>query len=133
MSEYRLGVIEGRFADLVWENEPITAAELAKKCEGVFHWKKTTAYTVLKRLIGKGYLKNEDATVTALVPREEVQEADGKGRGDLPDLPAGFLFQPEPGICGFQLRRRPALVPGGVHRQEKADGPGGCRIAEIRG
>ena len=67
MSEYRLGVIESRFADLIWENEPITAAELAKKCENVFQWKKTTAYTVLKRLGNKGLFVTEKGVVTSRI------------------------------------------------------------------
>lgn len=71
MSEYRLGAVESRFADLIWANEPITAAELAKKCESVFRWKKTTAYTVLKRLGNKGLFVTEKGVVTSRISRQE--------------------------------------------------------------
>ena len=96
MSEYRLGVIEGRFADLVWENEPITAAELAKKCEGVFHWKKTTAYTVLKRLSNKGLFQTVGGVVTSLITRQEFysnqsrEYVDSHFGGDFPSFLAAF-------------------------------------------
>ena len=50
MKDTKLGVIESRFADLIWENEPITTAQLIKLCEQEFDWKRTTTYTVLKRL-----------------------------------------------------------------------------------
>ena len=88
---------EYRFCLILWKHEPVTAAQLAKLCLEQLGWKRTTTYTVLKRLIGKGYLKNEDATVTALVPREEVQEADGQAvlsrsfGGSLPSFLAAFL------------------------------------------
>ena len=96
MSEYRLGVIEGRFADLVWENEPITAAELAKKCEGVFHWKKTTASTVLKRLSNKGLFMTEKGVVTSRISRQDFysnqsrEYVDSSFGGDLPSFLAAF-------------------------------------------
>ena len=92
MSEYRLGVVEGRFADLVWENEPITAAELAKKCEGVFHWKKTTAYTVLN----KGLFVTEKGVVTSRISRQEFysnqsrEYVDSSFGGDLPSFLVAF-------------------------------------------
>ena len=54
MSDYQMGPIESRFADLIWENEPINSAELAKRGEELFLWKKSTTYTVLKRLCDKG-------------------------------------------------------------------------------
>jgi len=57
MSDIQMGAVESRFADIIWENEPITAAELARRSEEVLGWKKTTSYTVLKRLCGKGIFK----------------------------------------------------------------------------
>ncbi len=47
--EYKLGEIEMKFADLIWDNEPITSGELAKRCEAALHWKKSTTYTILDR------------------------------------------------------------------------------------
>ena len=71
MSDYQMGPIESRFADLIWENEPITSAELAKRGEELFLWKKSTTYTVLKRLCDKGIFQNEKGTVTSLLSRQD--------------------------------------------------------------
>lgn len=96
MSEYRLGVVESRFADLIWANEPITAAELAKKCESVFRWKKTTAYTVLKRLGNKGLFVTEKGVVTSRISRQEFysnqsrEYVNSSFGGDLPSFLAAF-------------------------------------------
>lgn len=69
MNEYQLGAVESRFADIIWENEPITSAALAKRSEELFKWKKSTTYTVLKRLCDKGIFRNDKGTVTSLVSR----------------------------------------------------------------
>ena len=50
MEDLRLGVVEGRFADIIWSNEPIPSGELVKLCEKELEWKKSTTYTMLKRL-----------------------------------------------------------------------------------
>ena len=66
---------EYRFCLILWENEPIKSTDLAKMCEKQLGWKKATTYTVIKRLSERGVLKNEDAVVTSLVSKEEVQQA----------------------------------------------------------
>lgn len=71
MSEYRLGAIESRFADIIWEHEPLTSAELVKLCEQELTWKKSTTYTVLKRLCERGIFQNEKGIVTAVISRSE--------------------------------------------------------------
>lgn len=71
MKDYQLGVIESRFADIIWENEPIHSSTLAKKSEEELHWKKSTTYTVLKRLCEKGIFQNAKGTVTSLISRQE--------------------------------------------------------------
>lgn len=71
MSELKTGSAEARFADLIWENEPITSGELAKLGEMEFGWKKTTSFTVLKRLCDRGFFQNLSGTVTSLISREE--------------------------------------------------------------
>ena len=71
MSELQMGVIESRFADIIWRHEPITTTELVKRSEELLSWKKTTSYTVLKRLCDKGIFVNNKGTVTALISREE--------------------------------------------------------------
>ena len=69
--EKQLGAIESRFADLIWEQEPIPSPELAKQSEEIFGWKKSTTYTVLKRLCDKGLFQNQKGVVTSLISREE--------------------------------------------------------------
>ncbi len=71
MSEYRLGAVEARFANIIWENEPLTSAELVKLCEQELTWKKSTTYTVLKRLCERGIFQNEKGTVSARISRQE--------------------------------------------------------------
>ena len=96
MNELRLGAIESRFANIVWENAPLTTATLIKLCEAEFGWKRTTTYTVLKRLSERGIFKNENGTVTVLLSKEEfyslqsekvVSESFG---GSLPAFIAAF-------------------------------------------
>ena len=70
MSDYQMGAIEARFADMIWENEPISSAALARRSEEVFQWKKSTTYTVLKRLCEKGIFQNQKGTVTSLISRQ---------------------------------------------------------------
>ena len=70
MSDYQLGAIESRFADMIWENEPISSAELAKRSQALLTWKKSTTYTVLKRLCDKGIFQNEGGTVTSRISRQ---------------------------------------------------------------
>ncbi len=57
MAQIQLGVIEARFADMIWEREPVRSSELVKLAAEVFQWKRTTTHTVLKRLCDKGCLK----------------------------------------------------------------------------
>ena len=71
MKEYKLAELEAKFAELIWQKEPITSPELVKLCEEEFNWKKSTTYTVLKKLCDRGLFQNEKAVVTSLVSREE--------------------------------------------------------------
>lgn len=64
---------EYRFCLILWEHEPVTAVELVKLCQEQLGWKRTTTYTVIKRLGERGILKNENGTVSALVSKEEAQ------------------------------------------------------------
>lgn len=64
---------EYRFAEIIWETEPINSTELVKLAGERLGWKKATVYTVLRKLCEKGIMKNEAATVTSLVPKEELQ------------------------------------------------------------
>ena len=71
MSEMKLGVIESQFADLIWENEPLSSTQLAKLSEEALNWKKSTTYTILKRLCDRGIFQNNHGTVTSLISKEE--------------------------------------------------------------
>lgn len=96
MGELRMGTAEAKFADMIWDNEPVSSGELAKLADKEFQWKKTTAFTVLKRLCERGLFQNQNGTVTSLVSREAfyarqselyVEEAFG---GSLPAFLAAF-------------------------------------------
>ena len=96
MEKIRLGNIESRFADIVWEHAPLSTSELIKLCEAEFDWKRTTTYTVLKRLSERGIFKNDNGTVTVLISKDEfysmqsekvVNESFG---GSLPAFIAAF-------------------------------------------
>ncbi|MEG1726047.1 MAG: BlaI/MecI/CopY family transcriptional regulator, partial [Anaerovoracaceae bacterium] len=71
MIEYKLGEVELRFADLIWENEPISSGELVGLAGANIAWKKSTTYTILRKLCEKGLFKNENGAVTSLVSKEE--------------------------------------------------------------
>lgn len=70
MAEYRLGEVESVFADIIWSNAPLSSGQLAALAEKRLGWKRTTTYTVLKRLCDRGLFRNDSGTVTALVTRE---------------------------------------------------------------
>ncbi|MDO4515616.1 MAG: BlaI/MecI/CopY family transcriptional regulator [Bacillota bacterium] len=92
-----LSLADHRLLDLVWESEPIPSPQLCKLAEARLGWKRTTTYTVIKRLCDKGCLKNEATMVSSLVEREAVQQADGREvlqrsfGGSLPNFLAAFL------------------------------------------
>lgn len=87
---------EYRFCLILWENEPIKSTELAKLCEAELGWKKATTYTVIKRLSERNVIKSENAIITSLVSKEEVQTAeiddmvDRTFSGSIPDFLAAF-------------------------------------------
>ena len=94
--EYHLGEIEGRFADLIWRHEPISSAALVTLAAGELQWKKSTTYTVLRRLIDKGIFQNENGVVTSRLSREELAAAQSEQfveetfSGSLPLFLAAF-------------------------------------------
>ncbi|WP_167957264.1 BlaI/MecI/CopY family transcriptional regulator [Anaerosporobacter faecicola] len=96
MEEYSLGAVEGRFADLIWEKEPIVMSELIPLCEEIFGWKRTTTYTVVKRLSGKGIFQNKDGIVSAVLSKEEFyarqseEYVESSFGGSLPGFLAAF-------------------------------------------
>ncbi|HPZ04632.1 MAG TPA: BlaI/MecI/CopY family transcriptional regulator [Clostridiales bacterium] len=97
MEKYKLFDAEYKFVSIIWDNEPINSTELVKICAEKLGWKKSTTYTVLKKLCGRGILQNRDATVTALVKREDVQRYESRAvlektfDGSLPKFLTAFL------------------------------------------
>ncbi len=87
---------EYRFCEILWENEPVSSSELVRLCNEKLEWKKSTTYTVIRRLSERGILKSEGAVVTSLVSREDVQSAesaevvDRTFSGSLPSFIAAF-------------------------------------------
>jgi predicted transcriptional regulator len=71
MQEYRLAESEEKFAELIWQNEPIGSGDLVKLCAKEMNWKKSTTYTVPKKLCEKGIFQNENAVVSSLITRDE--------------------------------------------------------------
>ncbi len=71
MDDTRLGAVESQFADIIWKNAPLSSRDLVKLCQQQLEWKKSTTYTVLKKLCDRGIFQNEDGLVTPLVSRQE--------------------------------------------------------------
>ena len=96
MTDYHLGEVEMRFAELIWENEPLGSGELVKLCAEALGWKKSTTYTVLKKLCEKGFFKNEGGTVSSLISEKEMRSRDSHEfvehsfGGSLPAFLAAF-------------------------------------------
>ena len=96
MSTPKVFESEYRFCLILWEHEPIKSTELVKLCEQELGWKKATTYTVIKRLSERGVIKSEDAVVTSLVSKQEVQKAEMEEmvektfEGSLPAFVAAF-------------------------------------------
>ena len=96
MGDMRLGAVEAKFADLIWSNEPLSSAELVKLAAQELDWKKSTTYTVLRRLCEKGIFQNEDGTVTSKISKQEFyamqseQFVDETFDGSLPAFLAAF-------------------------------------------
>jgi len=97
MEKYKLFDAEYKFVSIIWDNEPINSTELVRLCTDKLGWKKSTTYTVLKKLSDRGILQNKDAVVTALVKREDVQKYESNAvieksfDGSLPKFLASFL------------------------------------------
>ena len=96
MGDLQMGAIESKFADIIWESEPISTAELVRRSEAAFRWKKTTTYTVLKRLCEKGIFEMNKGTVTSLMSRQEFYSVQSENfvketfDGSLPAFFAAF-------------------------------------------
>ena len=96
MAEIQLGIVESRFADMIWKNEPVSSSTLVKLAGEELQWKRTTVHTVLRRLCDKGLFQNDNGMVTSLVSSEQffsmqsVQLVDTAFQGSFPAFLAGF-------------------------------------------
>ena len=96
MKNIELAAVQERFADIVWENEPIASGDLVQICEKKLNWKKPTTYTVLRKLCDKGLLQNVDGIVSSLISKEEFYSAKSEQiiedsyKGSLPAFIAAF-------------------------------------------
>lgn len=95
-NEVRLAFVESNFADIIWENEPVASGELVKLCEEKLNWKKSTTYTVLRKLCERGIFQNQNGVVTSILSKAEVQAAQSEQflsetfGGSLPAFIAAF-------------------------------------------
>lgn len=96
MKEYRLTDMEAKFADIIWVHEPIPSGKLVRLCEVEFNWKKSTTYTMLKRLESKGIFKNNNGVVISLIKKDDFYAEQSKlfveetFEGSLPKFIAAF-------------------------------------------
>lgn len=87
---------EYRFCLILWEHEPVSSSELIRLCAEQLEWKKSTTFTVIRRLAERGVLKNENSVVTSLVSKDEVQRSESREfivknfDGSLPQFIAAF-------------------------------------------
>ena len=96
MSDKTLGAVEARFADMIWQREPISSGELVRLCEQELNWKKSTTYTVLRRLCEREIFQNTDGVVTSLISKKEFYAQKSTSfveehfSGNLPSFLAAF-------------------------------------------
>ena len=97
MEHLKISEGEYRLACIVWDNEPLPSGKLVELCAQQLGWKKSTTYTVLKKLVERGILKNESATVSALVPKEDILRVESRDvvertfGGSLPSFLTAFM------------------------------------------
>lgn len=111
-----MGVLESRFADMIWSNEPLASRDLIKMAEEELNWKPTTSYTVLKRLCERGIFQLQDKTVTSLISREEFygmrseQFVEETFDGSLPAFIAAFGTRKK--LSDEEIEELKALIDG---------------------
>lgn len=102
MKDIHLGVVESKFANIVWENAPLSTRKLIDLCADALNWKRTTTYTVLKKLCLKGIFKMENSMVTVLITKEQFQTIQSESfveetfGGSLPAFLAAFTAHKTP-------------------------------------
>ncbi len=112
MEEMKLGIVEAKFADIIWQSEPLTSGELVKLCNSELNWKKSTTYTVLKKLCDRGIFKNEGGKVTSLLSKDEFYAMQSEKfveetfSGSLPAFIAAFTKRKELSDADIEEIRR---------------------------
>ena len=100
--EIKLGLVESRFADIIWQNAPVTSPELVKLAAKELDWKKSTTYTVLKKLCERGIFDTTDSVVTVKISKDEFQAIQSEQfventfQGSLPAFVAAFTTRKTP-------------------------------------
>lgn len=114
MTQYSLGEVESAFANLIWDNEPLSSSRLVELCGETLDWKKSTTYTVLRRLCQRGIFRNEGGTVTSLLSREEFDAlrsrefVDRSFDGSLPRFLAAFARRQK--LSGEEIEELQRLI-----------------------
>lgn len=96
MEDLKLGVVEEHFAEIIWRSEPLPSGELVKICQKELNWKKSTTYTVLRKLCDKGIFKNENGIVSSVISKQEYHSIQSEMfveetfKGSLPAFLAAF-------------------------------------------
>ena len=121
MENKRLCESDFRFMSVIWDNEPLGSKQLVEKCEKDLGWKKSTTFTMLRKMCEKGFAKNDNSVVTALVSREEVQAAESTlfveqtFSGSLPSFLVSFLGEKK--ISNDELEELKRLID--AHKEER--------------
>lgn len=95
--QYKLFDAEKKFMDIIWDTEPVNSTELCRVALAALGWKKSTTYSMIRRLCDRGILKNENATVTAMVSRDEMRHMESEAlirqefKGSVPLFLASYL------------------------------------------
>ncbi|MCR5754928.1 MAG: BlaI/MecI/CopY family transcriptional regulator [Acetatifactor sp.] len=122
MFEMELGAVQERFADIVWANEPVPSGELVKICEKELGWKKSTTYTVLRKLCEKGLLQNENGIVTSLIARDDFysvkseQIIENSYEGSLPAFIAAFTSRKK--LTGDEVKEIQKMIDAFKKRED---------------
>lgn len=116
MDELKLGLVESRFADIIWQNEPLSSRALVHLCAQELEWKKSTTYTVLKKLCERGIFQNREGIVTSLISKADFHAMQSEKfveetfDGSLPAFFAAFTKRKN--LTAEEIREIRAMIDG---------------------
>lgn len=116
MDELKLGLVESRFADIIWQNEPLSSRALVQLCAQELEWKKSTTYTVLKKLCERGIFQNREGIVTSLISKADFHAMQSEKfveetfDGSLPAFFAAFTKRKN--LTAEEIREIRAMIDG---------------------